>query len=436
MKKIISCLLLMLCGCSYEPIIEHESVIESTANDTDSVIIATQDDTEKAMPEVDEEKLIDRLIQTDTEIVYVPNEEYFIISQMPKQLYRKPHMDYFSSEPQPFESAVMATFYVGEYNEQSELPIDVYEYIMRSKPILHPLNGDFEFVDSLQYDINGEIVSVQFEEPMPGYTMVMPGSEFRKHFENIFGREVPYDESKSWIEHHGNTIGYLKDSDMYLYYRYDDGASAGFHGWNLYLYNEKQIDDLIYTDAIRYYSSTCYIDNSGDQIIYGDKYYKSNWQQLRRSETDYVQHMNLEDLLMPNESEFENWSLKFRQNENGSYALLSATCKNCIEDKTERLSGTDLYTIYKRKDGFDSPSNTLFQFNLSGSIAKNINEQIAFLSSNKNFAGFIIDEDENQLTLKITSTDGLDQDQEIVINHEITLNKLNLTFSDFINIDC
>lgn len=436
MKKLICSLLLLMCGCTPKPLPKETPHQVSTPADTstEDVInnIEAKKDALQPMQSLDEQLLV-----ADLNAGLPPNEEYIIIDQLPKQLYRRPSMDYYPVEPEPFESAVIAFFYIGEFNEQSDLPFKLFEYIMRSKPTLKPLNAVLENVDSLQYEINGEILTIEFDEPMYGYTMIMPGDEFRKHYKDLLGRDVPCDENHSWLEQQGYTIGYLKNYDMYLYYRYDDGATAGYHGWNMYLYNEQQKDDILTYDAIRYYSTTCYINDSDGKVIYGDKYYDKNWQQIKKSAISEADKVNIEMILMPNRSKFENWTLKFRHNEDDTYALLSATCQNCTEAKAERTD-SKLYTIYKREEEAENiPSNTVFQFNLSGKEAYNINEEIGYLCSLNNFAGFIVDEDEQQLILKIVSQRNYEKEgyEDLYIRNEISLDKQSLTFSDLVTYD-
>lgn len=225
-------------------------------------------------------KLFDQqLIQTNNQMaLYGEYDNYFDV-QLPMNVFRKGYFDNYSgSDLTPFHRVINAYFYTGEFKQGEILNKDIFVYIMRTYPILESLTGGYEFVDEIEIEVKGEPITLSLPESVPGYTTFMPGDEFRNHYYELFDHQVPYDESQSWIESSslGTYIGYLNDADMYLFFRYYDGAIAGYSGWNLMI-NEQQLEgDILTLDVIKFYSSDAIFFQENTNYNYS-MIYKASW---------------------------------------------------------------------------------------------------------------------------------------------------------------
>lgn len=346
-----------------------------------------------------------QLIQTNNQMaLYGEYDNYFDV-QLPMNVFRKGHFDNYSgSDLTPFRRVINAYFYTGEFKQGEILNKDIFVYIMRTYPILESLTGGYEFVDEIEIEVNGEPITLSLPESVPGYTTFMPGDEFRNHYYELFDHQVPYDESQSWIESSlGTYIGYLKDADMYLFFRYYDGAIAGYSGWNLMI-NEQQLEgDILTLDVIKFYSSDAIFFQENTNYNY-PMIYKASWQPLTREESNYTPGVSVKDLIRSNLDEFERLKFTIKKRSDTSYALLSVERVN-EEVLPGQLLGTELYTVKRKRENQslvdNHASDAVIVFNVSGRNILSLNHSLYSYSQCSDFDGFKIIEDDNTITIEL-----------------------------------
>lgn len=346
-----------------------------------------------------------QLIQTNNQMaLYGEYDNYFDV-QLPMNVFRKGHFDNYSgSDLTPFRRVINAYFYTGEFKQGEILNKDIFVYIMRTYPILESLTGGYEFVDEIEIEVNGEPITLSLPESVPGYTTFMPGDEFRNHYYELFDHQVPYDESQSWIESSlGTYIGYLKDADMYLFFRYYGGAIAGYSGWNLMI-NEQQLEgDILTLDVIKFYSSDAIFFQENTNYNY-PMIYKASWQPLTREESNYTPGVSVKDLIRSNLDEFERLKFTIKKRSDTSYALLSVERVN-EEVLPGQLLGTELYTVKRKRENQslvdNHASDAVIVFNVSGRNILSLNHSLYSYSQCSDFDGFKIIEDDNTITIEL-----------------------------------
>lgn len=399
MKKLIVCLFLLMAGCQHkvledknEPatkvdisevlstetdVIDHDTDVSTNS---DLIEGGTSDKTENAYPDIE---------------VYDPR--FSELDPNDSNWYHDEVFDYFDTDDS-FKKAIYALFYTGEF-EGPYQERDIFTYIMRNYPNFSYYDSTYyEEITEFIYEYNGELKSFIPDEPLHNWTIVQPGEEFRQHYFELFDCDVPECLSEPWYARgRWNADGYFKDTDMYVYYQYADGAFAR-SGWSFYLLDQQEIGNIVDLEFVYFYSEDKTIsENTTYRTV--PIIYKQDWTLFTSDDIEqFNETMTWYDIFSKNKDDFQRWNVQLLHRNDGTYALLNAKCINKADEINFMDDSGEYIKFYKKLD-YDGRDIVIPQFNLTGSWPHSVNVEIEILLQ-RDMIHYDIQEDENVSSIK------------------------------------
>lgn len=365
MKKIFLVFLFLLVGCSTEMNKKNYSMSDlklylKAARDL------KQDDESKSNPYPNHDFVT---VNENTPILKMEANDYHFIDDV-DSLYQDFLGFYWKDNPTAFDLAVYSFFYTGEFTTQPDA--NTIKFIFDNASLLNISDeifkiNEIELSDPSAIDVDND-------------SLLMSGSAFRDCYYSLFNCNVPFDESKSWsVTDLGKTFGYLFEDDTYFYSYITAGIiQPGYSGYNLLVTDIHEQGNMINVNAVLFYSATEVYGNDWDNGTY-TIIYKADGSRLTHNETLNVNESSLKDCILANRDKFEHVKLQLKENEDSSYALISAAIVNCQQERVE-LDEPDkpIITIYRKEttSELENVSQAIPQFNLTGSAAYRVNSII------------------------------------------------------------
>lgn len=399
MKKMIVCLFLLMAGCQqYELKDENEPATKvdipaALSTETDSIDNEANTSTNSDLIEggtSDESKL-------DYPLIDDCDPRFSKLDPNDRNWYHDEVFDYFDAGDDSFKKAIYALFYTGEF-EGSYQERDIFTYIMNNYPNYSYYDSTYhEDITEFIYENNGELKSFIPDEPLPDWTIVQPGEEFRQHYFELFNCNVPESLSEPWyVRERWNANGYFKDTDMYVYFQYADGAFAR-SGWSFYLLDQQETDNIVDLKFVYFYSKDKMI---GENDIYRSVpiIYKQDWTLFTSEDIDqFDETMLWHDIFSKNKDDFQQWNVQLLHREDGTYALLNAKCINKADEINLMDDSGEYIKLYK-KPNYYNRDIVIPQFNLTGSWSYSVNIVIGILLQRDRIY-YDIQEDENAVSI-------------------------------------
>lgn len=400
MKKLIVCLFLLMAGCQHNELkdesepatkvdisevlsTETDSIDDEANTSTNSDLIEgdTNDKTKNAYPDIE---------------VYDPR--FSELDSNDSNWYHDEVFDYFDTGDNSFKKAIYALFYTGEF-EGPYQEREIFTYIMRNYPNYSYYDSTYyEDVTEFIYEYNGELKSFIPDEPLHYWTIVQPGEEFRQHYFELFDCDVPESLNEPWYARgRWNADGYFKDTDMYVYYQYADGAFAR-SGWSFYLLDQQEAANIVDLEFVYFYSEDKTIsENTTYRSV--PIIYKQDWTLFTSDDIDqFNEAMTWYDIFSKNKDDFQRWNVQLLHRDDGTYALLNAKCINKADEINFMDDRGEYIKFYKKLD-YDGRDIVIPQFNLTGSWSHSVNNEIEILLQ-RDRIHYEIQEDENVASIK------------------------------------
>lgn len=279
-----------------------------------------------------------------------------------------------------FDKAMNAIVTLGCVSMPPASSFELFIYIMKNYPVLHVINPDLiAESDEIHYLDGDEEKVIYLSEPIPHNSVIMTGEQFRAAYRELFGSESSFNESTSWHYSPQWFVSgqYLKNEDLYVYYVYAAGAvSNDYTGWIMNINDQQESQGIVtikasvaYTeikDNVHEGRSDCFIYRQDYSLIDASKI------NLSLSKLDELLNVFKDDLLQ--------LEIKLKAHADGTYSIVSIEALN-EQDVTQVVDPSkSIINVYKVSDNDWTP---IPQFNLSGMLAREVNEQLYYLSTSQ-----------------------------------------------------
>lgn len=283
----------------------------------------------------------------------------------------------YDNDLDSFDKAMNAIINLGSVPIPPEPSFELFIYIMKNYPTIHAIYPDLTVTsDEIHYLDGDEEKIIHLAEPIPANSTIMSGEQFRAAYRELFDRESSFDESTSWYYSPQWFVSgqYLKNDDLYVYYVYADGAvSNDYTGWIMKINDQQESQDIVTIKA-----SVAYTEIKGNVQGKSDCFFYRQDYSLIDASTINLSLNKLDELLNVFKDDLLQLEIKLKAHADGTYSIVSIETLNERDVMQVIDSSKPIINVYKVSENDWTP---IPQFNLSGTLAREVNEQLYYHSN-------------------------------------------------------